>query len=306
MKRHSGHASVPVMRHSGTEVPVADSSEELPLSSESLGTSYGFLNSELVSAIEGEWFGFEGTFGPDGKALPIPDRYVPDEFREWGVAPSGFDVVTSSRLKEGVLYVKRTRALPSVGCEADAVVPEVSISTYEGEGNVGFSDGCVSCGPVEFGNAPSFTILTRGKQRVRLGFKVDAAIGNVTIILEKWGQEFCDGQVLPGCGGGDRFVEEASSHVEDLLGAWDFDAEDVDICNQSGIQESSGSLNREKIEGHILLLPRGLSVRLVEEGKSVLVESGWLCENTRTVVARLYEEGNLVKVSKRFERRGAD
>lgn len=302
MHPQSGHASVPAMRRNDIDVPVADSTEKLPLSPELPGR-YGFSNLSLESAIEGEWFGFEGTFGQDGKALPIPDRYVPDEFREWGVAPCGFDVVTSSRVKEGVLYVKRTRALPSVGCEADAVVPEVSVSTFEGEGDVGFSDGCVSCGPVEFGKGPFFTICTERKQRVRLGFKADAQIGDVNVIFEKWSQEFCDGQVLPGCGGGDRFAEEASSNIEDLLGKWDYDIECVNTHNQNEIQQSSGTLHREKIEGHIVLLPRGLSVRLVEEGKDVLVESGWLHENTRTVVERQYEEGKLIRVSKRVERR---
>ncbi|CAN8069080.1 unnamed protein product [Agarophyton chilense] len=254
-------------------------------------------------ATNGEWFGYEATFSSEGTVLSIPDRYVPDEFRDWGVAPNGFDIVSSSKVTEDTLYLKHTRALPSVGCEADAVIPEVSVLKWEGPGNGGFSDGCISCGSLQYDGSPMLTILVSGKERVQLCFRVNEQVGDVTVFRESWGSEFCDGQVLPGCGGGTRFAEGSKMNISDLLGSWEYESEEVDFSKDSNIRQTSGALSRKSLEGELVTLPIGLSVRVLQEGGSVLVESGWLHDDKRIVIERQYEEGVLTKIKKSIERR---
>ncbi|KAI0564094.1 hypothetical protein FGB62_30g345 [Gracilaria domingensis] len=295
--------SLPLMQHSGIETSVAKTFEEGPQRSLFPTPSFGFDNGDLKTATDGEWFGFEATFSSHGTLLPIPDRYVPDEFRDWGVAPNGFDTVSSSRVTEGALYLKRTRALPSVGCEADAVIPEVSVVKLEGPGNGGFSDGCISCGSVELGKSALYTILANGKQRVQLSFRLTENFGDVTVFNESWGGEFCDGQVLPGCGGGDRFAEGPKLEVASLYGSWEYEAEEVIFPEDSSIRQTSGVLSRDCVEGELITLPKGISVRLLREGSSVLIEAGWLCDDTRIVVERHYKDGDLIKIKRSIERR---
>ena len=45
----------------------------------------GFLDCKtLCRAASGEWEGVTATFDPEGRAMELPSRYVPDEYAQWG------------------------------------------------------------------------------------------------------------------------------------------------------------------------------------------------------------------------------
>ena len=50
------------------------------------------------------------------------DRFVPDAYREWGLAVRDWKVRTSVALDDGDAVFKTSRMLPSAGCEADDTV----------------------------------------------------------------------------------------------------------------------------------------------------------------------------------------
>lgn len=43
------------------------------------------MSTLLVLAAAGEWECVMVTFSPDGKPTPLPERYVPDEYRNWDI-----------------------------------------------------------------------------------------------------------------------------------------------------------------------------------------------------------------------------
>ena len=40
---------------------------------------------DFREAVGGEWVGHAMTLGPTGTVVPLPDKYVPDSFKEYGV-----------------------------------------------------------------------------------------------------------------------------------------------------------------------------------------------------------------------------
>lgn len=53
----------------------------------------------LISA--GEWEGVTAAFGPDGAPQPLPQHYVPDAYREWGVELFDWQSQCSATTGEG-------------------------------------------------------------------------------------------------------------------------------------------------------------------------------------------------------------
>lgn len=266
---------------------------------------------------------FEPYFPCLSSTTASQDYYIPDEYREWGVDIPGFDTLTSTKcLANGDLLVKRTRALPSVGCEADAVVPEVSERTLAAcddcAVNGGFADGSMSCGParMEEGSvAPfSFTLAhPTSRSRVRVEFCAgDAPTGELTMYVEKWDAEFCGGAILPGCGGaGQSFAGDAVLQPEkELTGTWEVRGVEYGFGEGEGEpQERSYVLERTAATGRgevTVALPKGVSVGFTtgEDGER-LVATAWLVdEGTRVVTRRVYgREGKLKSVMRAVETR---
>jgi hypothetical protein len=101
----------------------------------------------FARAVTGEWEGVTATFSPSGDALDLPDRYVPQAFRDWDMVPkdwqsqcsvpplleggspsaaaAGAPAAASPRSSPSsslpVLRYSSRRMMPTVGCEADAV-----------------------------------------------------------------------------------------------------------------------------------------------------------------------------------------
>jgi hypothetical protein len=317
---------------------------------------------KFAKAVAGEWFGYEVSFAVnDGSPLSIPERYIPDEFSQWGVQVLGFEEVTSSRVfgadgKSGGggdgegshLYLKRTRALPIVGCEADAVVPEcryerfvagasadVSVSEYGVKGTVvtgaavGFDDGAWSAGP------PAFDQDAFGRwyacivdpaaeaRRARLEFStVNEPRGAVVAFVETNEGPFCDGELLPGCGGkNSSFAEQPALTAAELSGSWEvettvYTSEGTDT-SETGEHVVSGWFvsrsfsvvvrSEEQVQTEVnVFMPTGLSVGMVKsDGEEMEFRAGWLTSpSRRVVVSRLYgAHGKLVSISRSAEKK---
>lgn len=262
--------------------------------------------------------------GPDFNAYQ--DRYIPDDFREWGVEIKGFESLTSSNLfNDGSsLLMKRTRAMPSVGCEADAVVPEVHEHTFsnieEKRVSGGFPDGSVICGPAVMTNEHSqrwdvcLTDPTDGvKSRVRLQFSlVNEPFGAVNAMIEHWDAPFCNGEVLPGCGGkNESFADGARMDpVAELVGKWDISS--ILYTARDGeweMEELSFEIDRDgaTVSAEInVVLPHGITVGIAcaEDGTKTVV-AGWkTAENIRAVSRQVYaSSGVLLCVSRDVESR---
>lgn len=198
------------------------------------------------------------------------------------------------------MYQKRTRALPTVGCEADAIIPEVAETDLKQV--FAFDDGsyCVRSGSGK--DEWMFAVVnpTNGRSRVRVDFgRVDEKIGKVTVLFENWESKFNEGQVLPGCGGEQGFAEEQTMSVSQLEGTWKYSETAYQVKNGWEVVESVGTVNREAVAVS-MVLPKGVSVDVKDEG-GLKVEVGWLVADKRVVIRRVYGEGGLEVVSRIME-----
>lgn len=236
--------------------------------------------------------------------------------------------------------MKRTRALPSVGCEADAVVPEVrvdrylvtpssadiDVSEYAMAGNqvggvsLAFADGSFSSGPATFSQdvvasweawIPAADGDERARARLHFGL-VNEARGKVTAFVETHDGSFCDGELLPGCGGKNRsFADDEAVTDAQLAGEWSVETTEMRVVRvEDGSWEqvcSSASVSRsvEQVAAEVnIRMPKGLTLGMREEGDGgMCVMAGWLNSPCRrTVVARHYDsEGLLISVSSSVE-----
>lgn len=208
---------------------------------------------------------------------------MPEAYREWGVVVTGFDSLWSTTVTEShELRERRTRALPTVGCEADAVAGEVSDTTAGategGERNGGFADGSYSLGPASLTatdvKLPVWRFClahprndARHRSRARLHFgridspKASVAAATVNVWVEEWDAPFCAGAVLPGCGGKEHsFAEEERAAPDAAAGVWRIDATVCHAARGWAARSYSRTITRSQVPA--LLLPRGLAVRV--------------------------------------------
>lgn len=294
-----------------------------PSSSPITGTTYDFSSPEFSTAVSGEWFGYEVAFSArTGQAQTIPERYVPDEFKNWDVEIKGFDMVTSTAVIDTGLLVRRTRALPSVGCEADAVVPEVVETILSSRGTEaiiagGTADGSFSSGPTQLLSLSQrweFTLMNPNdsvRSRVRLQFgRLDEGVGAIVAYLENWDLAFGNGEILPGCGGpNSSFADDAIMEKQLLAGEWNVSGMKW-MTTDDGEELSAGDNVQYNVQRDAvfdgMLLPRGLTARVVtDDDGACVVEAGWMAgDDVRTVARRTYgDDGKLTSVEHVVERR---
>ena len=266
--------------------------------------------------VSGEWAGYETSFhSVTGKPLPIPEIHVPDEFREWGIPVLGYDIRTSSRVDESrpALVIKRTRALPTVGCEADAIVPDVKEDVHPEENVFAFDDGTyIVCAKLLDESSQWSVGIRNDEQRIRLQLgRFDLGKGKATMFLEKWDAEWCNGEILPGCGGDIHSFAEEKSSKQNVTGSWDLSGVARALENGKWVSRSI-SLNETRDgtwneQGTMLCLPRGTTVRLVKDDmpKTTSVEFALSpTSGVRTVLKCEYDPHNkLRRVSYHQEKR---
>lgn len=241
---------------------------------------------EFAQRISGEWTGTECFFSAiNGECKTIPERYVPDAYRDWGVEIHAFETVAASKVRDDdVLRLKHLRVLPSVGCEADAVsteeiLHEINLSTP--------SEARFFQGDSSYVSKDSFCMYhPDGKNRVRISAEKYRTIG---VVVEEWEAVWNDAQVLPGCSGAPvAFGKEPIGEPKDN-GTWE-------IKNQVGSVEQLKI--RKKFE-----LPRGISVEIDEDDR--ILKTSWAFnedQSERIVLERsLDEDGDLNGASWRIE-----
>lgn len=275
----------------------------------SVCSTFGFSHPSFIEAVCGEWFGYQVTFSAKtGAAQEIEERFVPGEFRTWGVTITGFDTLTSSKvavltdtLTDTTLHTKLTRALPTVGCEADAIAGEITETVYLSSSfaNGGFPDGSYTTGPLKF-DASDLThtfscaiVDSKKRKRARLQFgRVDELVSSVVVIIERWDGPYCGGAILPGCGGPDSsFASEERTTGEMCTGDWDVKSV---VCAKSQdwrYEEVEKSVEGREEDSKSFLLPRGLSLKIGDESGEVCVEAAWdLGDGVRSAVRRYYSK----------------
>lgn len=310
-----------------TEVPTPD--VQIPSISISAQPS-DFSNASFVTNASGEWFGYQVTFSAKtGAPQPIPERFVPEEFSNWGVTINGFDALTSTTVtEEGTLFMRETLALPTVGCEADAIVPEVDESelpVLSAETRaVAFDDGSLCVAPTQlFATSLSqrwSVILAAGglqvegddkekRTRARISFgRVDEGVGKVVVFVERWDADYNGGSVLPGCGGAATSFADGKRVASDAAnGDWQTRVENCSAESAWTVTASEEHVKREGCADGILALPKGLSLRIYREAGTCFVEAAWLVNDARRVAltAEYTSDGALVGIRHNIETRDA-
>ncbi|GAX80338.1 hypothetical protein CEUSTIGMA_g7776.t1 [Chlamydomonas eustigma] len=200
------------------------------------------LWNEFCERVSGEWDGVTATFSPEGVAIPLPERYVPSAFREWGVElfdwQSQCSMVASTQAKS--LSYRVRRMMPSVGCEADAIAfteesTSCGIDTSRNskimEVKAVFRDGSYYAGPSSMSELAAntvtleFCICKLDKLDTRVRVLVLLARREVTdwhtrsfeVHFERYEAPYQGGIDLTGCGGGmpgfAKSVSSSPSHV---------------------------------------------------------------------------------------------
>jgi hypothetical protein len=81
---------------------------------------------DFVAAHEGDWESASAVFGPDSAVQPLPERFIPPAFTEWGQTVTEWQGVVRVAAVERAaeagaagrhLACMLTRFWPTVGCE---------------------------------------------------------------------------------------------------------------------------------------------------------------------------------------------
>ena len=109
---------------------------------------------DFVAAHAGEYAGAAATFdGKTGRAMPLPERYVPDAFKEYGVDVMEWQIVTRGAMTNDGdgLRLETSRLYPEAGCEygkSDVAMTESLDVCAGGQmGKMFIVQGCYADGP---------------------------------------------------------------------------------------------------------------------------------------------------------------
>uniref|UniRef100_A0A7S0ZC52 Uncharacterized protein n=1 Tax=Timspurckia oligopyrenoides TaxID=708627 RepID=A0A7S0ZC52_9RHOD len=290
---------------------------------------------QFVKLVEGEFIGHEVNFSVStGEAVSIPERFIPDAFRAWNVPVLGYDRITSTTVTDRrEFFFRLSRLLPTAGCEADAVVADVSDFSYSFDTlsdsfAVPFSDGSFSVGPKVFDNIAKLTQCicfgteTGNRDDLRRVIVTHPGwierVGTISVCIERYEGEYCAGAVLQGCGSRDYSFSKDQLTEETYRGDWTVNSHaavefsvsenSYDSLNISEYTSNSKIMNIVKHQG----FPRGVSVTLLQsETGQIWIETGVVTDyhtdsdsnaTKQQVISRQYDsDGNLERIC-RFSR----
>lgn len=213
------------------------------------------------------------------------------------------------------LHIRRTRAMPTVGCEADAIAGDVCETVFasstpsystestnndivesDGMCNGGFADGSFSLGPAVLRKDDlsqrwecAITHPQDNKRRARISFgRLDEKVSSISVLMETWDSPYTAGAVLPGCGGPhSSFADDPRTSLDASASSWSVRSTVYAASDQWSKSSYSKTIDSGPIDA--LALPRGLSVRVAPENDGMMVEAAWLADSaTRSVVRRFY------------------
>lgn len=227
--------------------------------------------------------------------IPIPDYYIPEEFREWGIVPSGFECHTSVHAPGAVIRRKHIRVLPAVSHFGDHIdVEEDSLSVDVGARGVAvFPDGCWAHGADvagvkegKLGKWPRVHMFLRdGGRACGVALRFDRVSGcvvdDVVVVMHDWVGEYADSGVMEGGSGYVSGWVDRGGAV-DVDGVWKAE-------NGDTVVESGG-----------VALPAGVDVGARRGEDGCLVWAGWTAEEKRLVLRRLYDDDGKLVYSERL------
>ncbi|GIL54250.1 hypothetical protein Vafri_9826 [Volvox africanus] len=268
-----------VRRHSATKQVQSPTERE--------ASSYDVLWDAFANKVQGEWEGVTVTFNAEGSAQPLPERFVPGAYREWGVELYDWQSQSSCLVTQGPsngpsLRNIFKRLMPTVGCEADA------IAYVEEAEDVWKADGGSLVKPVTpaggYVAAPA-KLAGRTKVEVCLAAPASQTRLRATLTLmqhwesKQWQVTFVDlsretydgpfngGVELSGCaGGGKPFAKEPVTLPEQLIGGWTA----TDVYRYRKSSDETGGLELQLGPGQ----GSTFSVASIEGGTTILLPLG--------------------------------
>jgi hypothetical protein len=192
----------------------------------------------FAEAASGEWDGVTATFQAEGAPRQLPEYYVPQAYRDWGVELYDWQSQCSMLASDTGLAYSLRRLMPTVGCEADAIAftedqqeafgRESSDALVTTDGGytvapVGLKDTGVHTASIEH----CFPMISPGQRtRVvhrlkRMGREQSWTLSDVEIHRERRDGPYNGRRELAGCGGGmPAFAMTAALDVAGLNGEW--------------------------------------------------------------------------------------
>lgn len=255
------------------------------------------------------------TFDRDGEAQQLPEYYVPEAFRDWGVELFDWQSQCSMLADETGLKYTTRRMMPTVGCEADAVAfTEDQIAVFVPGSAAITSEGGYTWATID-DIAPKDVFkacyehclpLTTGK-RVRIVHNLKRMgpdsvwkVLSIEVHNEKWDGPQTGRRELQGCGGGmDPFSQKPALDIAALGGEW----------KASGVRfvpGSEGALESVQVESEILKidglqgligLPLGTWSAVNVHGVDAEIVAGVVLEDGRVKVAKQLVSGGKVALA---------
>lgn len=188
-------------------------------------------------SASGEWDGVSASFDRDGQPQQLPEYYVPEAYRDWGVKLYDWQTQCSMRTTDtGGLQYKLRRLMPTVGCEADAIAFNEEADVVFPSRSAAFSDtGSYCFAPIDINSASlqkanieyCFALPTNKRVRVvqtlrRMGSQQRWQVSTIEVHHERYEGEYTGRRELAGCGGGmDPFATESPKlDCSELEGNW--------------------------------------------------------------------------------------
>ncbi|XP_062020223.1 uncharacterized protein LOC133736661 [Rosa rugosa] len=268
--------------------------------------------SEFARNVSGEWDGYGADFTTEGNPIELPERVVPDAYREWEVKVFDWQTQcpTLADPEDQVLAYKTIELLPTVGCEADAATRYSILERNVGGVNNKVSafayqaSGCyVSVLPVEDKSLNKLLeveyclINPQDKEsRVRIiqVIRIDnmkMVLQSLRVLCEQWYGPFRNGEQLGGCAIRDSaFASTPALEASKVVGTWRSSSAVANFNgSQNDFQELSGDSEQNSVrdESGLILLPKQLWCS-VKEGKDGITysEVGWLFDEGRAITSR--------------------
>ncbi len=251
---------------------------------------------QFASKSGGEFVGFEARFDArTGNALEVPDRFVPQEYRDWNVPVNGLEENYSEAIDDTLLFGKRQLIDVKVGCQEDAVSADAntfSIDLGKTDENTAFPSGCLSARLPSLSSSERvlFSLIfrdSRERRRVQVEFSAcpkdaEYPFGKEVIVRrEMYDQPYNGGVQLIGCGGK---VESFVSFERNLDAPGNprvnISALERDI-SVNAIQGYQANLNQNFGEVHYLALPANISVRrykIADQNVIVYEAAAMICD----------------------------
>ncbi|XP_040384766.1 uncharacterized protein LOC121055756 [Oryza brachyantha] len=281
---------------------------------------------EFAARVSGEWDGFGAEFTAAGDPVELPEKVVPEAYREWGVQVFDWQTQCPTLADPAApcdLHYRLVRLLPTVGCEADAATVHTSHQRHASSASAfAYSAGGSYVAAWPKGPAPVLEVEhcvvhpDSREVRVRLVQTValakEARLRGVKVFSEQWYGPYRNGEQLGGCAVREAaFAAGEKLPVSDVIGQWqsnsafaarfsnELDPETGKFAGLTPDGPAGEGLSRDDGDG-IVTLPKQLWSLFKESGKGeeFVCEVGWVLGHGSAVTSRcvLSRDGDVKEI----------